>query len=67
MALYTIGDLHLSLSGDKPMDRFGSRWENHAEKIARRWNAVVRPVLQRILGAKGLDLTNDLFSDALVS
>ena len=25
------------------MDRFGSRWENHAEKIARRWNAVVRP------------------------
>jgi len=33
MALYAIGDLHLSLGRDKPMDIFGSKWENHAEKI----------------------------------
>lgn len=33
MALYTIGDFHLSLSGDKPMNIFGTRWENHAEKL----------------------------------
>ena len=33
MALYTIGDLHLSLSGDKPMDRFGESWQNHAAKL----------------------------------
>ena len=33
MALYTIGDLHLSLSGEKPMDKFGSAWENHPEKL----------------------------------
>ena len=33
MALYTIGDLHLSLAGDKPMDRFGETWQNHPEKL----------------------------------
>ena len=33
MSLYAIGDLHLSLSKDKPMDIFGDKWENHAEKI----------------------------------
>ena len=34
MALYAIGDLHLSLSADKPMDVFGSKWENYVERIA---------------------------------
>ena len=33
MALYTIGDLHLSLAGDKPMDKFGEAWQNHPEKL----------------------------------
>ena len=33
MALYAIGDLHLSLAKDKPMDIFGDRWENHTEKL----------------------------------
>jgi len=33
MALYAIGDLHLSLSGNKPMDVFGGRWEGYIEKI----------------------------------
>ena len=33
MALYAIGDLHLSLSGDKSMEVFGGRWENYVEKI----------------------------------
>lgn len=33
MALYTIGDLHLSLNGDKPMDVFGPKWDNHVERI----------------------------------
>ena len=33
MALYAIGDLHLSLGTDKPMDIFGGRWINHTEKI----------------------------------
>ena len=33
MALYTIGDLHLSLSSDKPMDVFGEGWSNYVERI----------------------------------
>ena len=33
MSLFAIGDLHLSLSADKPMDVFGPRWENYVEKI----------------------------------
>ncbi len=33
MALYAIGDLHLSQSGDKPMDVFGEVWKDHAEKL----------------------------------
>lgn len=40
-----MGDTHLSFGAgvNKPMDRFGSRWTNHAEKIEKRWTAVVAP------------------------
>lgn len=37
MALYAIGDLHLSFGVDKPMDRFGSVWKNHTVKIEKCW------------------------------
>jgi len=37
MALYAIGDLHLSFSTDKPMDIFGDIWVNHTEKIKNNW------------------------------
>lgn len=33
MSLYAIGDLHLSLGCEKPMDVFGGKWENYVEKI----------------------------------
>lgn len=33
MALYAIGDLHLSLGTDKPMDVFGGGWINYTEKL----------------------------------
>lgn len=33
MALYALGDPHLSLSVDKPMDVFGGRWENYVDKL----------------------------------
>ena len=33
MALYAIGDLHLSLGKEKPMDIFGENWKNHSEKL----------------------------------
>ena len=37
MAIYAIGDLHLSFQNPKPMDIFGDNWENHAEKIKQNW------------------------------
>ena len=33
MALYAIGDLHLSLETDKTMDVFGGRWEGYVDKL----------------------------------
>ncbi len=40
MALFTISDLHLSLSTDKPMDVFNG-WQNYVERIEKNWRAVV--------------------------
>lgn len=37
MSLYAIGDLHLSFGVDKPMDRFGGEWHNHAARIEKYW------------------------------
>lgn len=33
MALYALGDLHLSFQSDKSMDKFGRIWKNHERKI----------------------------------
>lgn len=33
MALYAIGDTHLSLGCDKPMDAFGGAWAGYVEKL----------------------------------
>lgn len=41
MGLYTIADLHLSFSADKPMDVFGGKWENYTEKLKKNWNDTV--------------------------
>lgn len=41
MAIFIIGDLHLSFGTDKPMDIFG--WGNHSEKIKNNWIEVVKP------------------------
>lgn len=33
MALYAIGDLHLSLSSNKPMEIFGDGWKDYVQRI----------------------------------
>ena len=38
MAVFVIGDTHLSLSCDKPMDVFGARWENYVARLEKNWN-----------------------------
>lgn len=42
MALYAIGDLHLSLGVEKPMDVFGGNWVGYMDKL-REGMAVIRP------------------------
>ena len=40
MSLYTISDLHLSLSADKPMDVFYG-WDNYMSRLEANWKRVV--------------------------
>ena len=40
MALYAIGDLHLSLTANKPMEVFGPAWENYTSRIAESLSAL---------------------------
>ena len=35
MALYALGDTHLSLSAQKPMDVFGGAWSGYVDKLRR--------------------------------
>lgn len=42
MAVFVIGDLHLSLGTDKPMDVFPG-WEGYLPKLERSWRALVAP------------------------
>lgn len=42
MALYAIGDLHLSFGTNKPMDVFGGRWVGYVDKL-REGLSVIRP------------------------
>ena len=37
MSIYAIGDLHLSLDKEKPMDIFGTNWKDHEKIIKENW------------------------------
>ncbi len=41
MALYAIGDFHLSFAVNKPQDIFGEEWKDHANKIKKNWLNIV--------------------------
>ena len=43
VALYALGDLHLSFQANKPMDAFGRVWKNHERKIEKHVNKLVKP------------------------
>ena len=43
MALYALGDLHLSFQADKAMDVFGRVWRHHERKIEKYVNKIVKP------------------------
>ncbi len=40
MALYAIGDTHLSLGADKPRDVFGGGWEGYVDKLREGFSSV---------------------------
>ena len=42
MSIYAIGDLHLSLNKEKPMDIFGGNWKNHEQKIKENWKNTIQ-------------------------
>ena len=43
MKVFALGDLHLSGKQNKPMDIFGEKWSNHAERIFEAWQSAVSP------------------------
>ncbi len=44
MAIYAIADFHLSFDPriEKPMDIYGSRWENHEARLKENWNKKIK-------------------------
>ena len=65
MAIYAIGDPHLSFNSDKPMDIFGPRWGGHAEKLAKGFSNLsdgdVCVVCGDLSWAMGMDAAKDDF------
>ncbi len=43
MRIWAIADLHLSFAVPKPMDVFGERWRDHAQRIGQAWHERVAP------------------------
>ncbi len=42
MNLFVLGDPHLSFGSQKPMDIFGSQWQQHDQKIKENWLRTVK-------------------------
>jgi predicted phosphohydrolase len=41
MSIYAIADLHLPFGVEKPMDIFGTKWENYTQKIKKNWELII--------------------------
>lgn len=68
MALYAIGDLHLSLSANKPMDVFGPKWENHVERLRAAFSCLTEEDVTILAGdtSWGIDLDGALADFELI-
>jgi len=61
LALFTLADLHLSLSGEKPMDVFGGNWTDFEARLQEYWSYMVRPEDTVVIPGDiswGMDLAN---------
>lgn len=50
MKLYAIGDFHLSLSGEKPMNIFSDVWDHHEDKLRKSFETVTDEDITVICG-----------------
>lgn len=78
MKIFAISDLHLCLSGAKPMDIFGASWENYLDEIKNDWNSKVSNedivlmsgdlswALKLEEATKDLEYLNSLFGQKLI-
>lgn len=41
MRVFGISDLHLSMDGEKPMDKFGEHWTRHWERVEEHWRELI--------------------------
>lgn len=62
MALYTIGDLHLSLNTNKSMDVFGAGWTDYVERIRKGFSKLREDDVTVLCGdlSWGMSLTESL-------
>ncbi|MBQ5738849.1 MAG: metallophosphoesterase [Oscillospiraceae bacterium] len=71
MALYVIGDLHLSLGSNKPMEIFGEKWANHVARLREAFSSLTEEDVTVLVGdtSWGISLEEALpdfrFIDAL--
>lgn len=42
MRIWAISDLHMSTTGEKPMDVFGANWVGYLDKIVADWKTRLR-------------------------
>ena len=68
MALYTIADLHLSRSVNKPMDVFGSMWEDYENKLVQSFSELSADDITVIPGdlSWGMSLKESLLDFKLI-
>ena len=66
MALYAIGDLHLCLGAEKPMDIFGGAWVDYMQKLKNGMSVIGPEDTTVLLGdlswALGLDQAKEDFA-----
>ena len=62
MALYAIGDLHLSLTTNKPMDIFGPGWTDHVRRLEEAFSRLEEEDLTVLCGdtSWGIDFAGSL-------
>ena len=57
MALYAIGDLHLSLRSNKPMEIFGDGWRDYVARIREGFSVLTEDAVPVLCGDLSWDMS----------